>query len=84
MWKLPCSYGSPDVRVAICSIIMQRVVGTTHVSREDQQYAHAYAMRKILHDENDGGEVHEVAAAEAAAEVDHANGWSQADPRMQC
>jgi hypothetical protein len=79
---------------------MQRVVGTTHVSREDQQYAHAYAMRKILHDENDGGEVHEVAAAEvdhanggevhevvAAAEVervDHANGWCQADPRMQC
>ena len=62
---------------------MQRVVGTTHVSREDQQYVHAYAMRKILHDENDGGEVHEVAAAEVA-EVDHANGWCHADPRMQC
>lgn len=40
-----CRYGSADVRYAICSVIMQRVVGMAHVSREDQQHAHAYALK---------------------------------------
>ena len=42
-----CSYGNADVRYSICSIILQRVVGMTHVSREDQRHAHAYALQKL-------------------------------------
>ena len=40
-------YGNARVRYAVCSIIMQRVVGMGSVSREDQQIAHAYAERKM-------------------------------------
>jgi len=39
-------YGNEEVRYAICSVIMQRVVGMTQVSREDQQHAHAYAVER--------------------------------------
>ncbi len=39
---------------AICSIVMQKVVGMSRVSREDQQHAHAYALRKLA-DEGGGG-----------------------------
>jgi hypothetical protein len=41
------SYGTLDVRYTICSIVMQRVVGMTHVSRDDQQHAHTYALKKL-------------------------------------
>ncbi len=41
-----CRYGNAEVRYSICSVIMQRVVGMTHVGREDQQHAHAYALEK--------------------------------------
>lgn len=39
-------YGNARVRYAVCSIIMQRVVGMGSVSRDDQQAAHAYAEKK--------------------------------------
>jgi hypothetical protein len=35
------------VRYAICNIVMQRVVGMTHVDREDQHQAYAYALAKL-------------------------------------
>ncbi len=40
-------YGNSEVRYAICSIVMQRVVGMTHITREDQQRAHTYALQKF-------------------------------------
>lgn len=52
-------YGSAEVRHAICSIIMQRVVGMTHVSREDQRAAYRYALEKMKAEEKEEEEGHE-------------------------
>lgn len=39
------------MRYAVCSLVMQRVVGMTHVSREDQQAVHAYALKLLKKEE---------------------------------
>lgn len=49
-----CRYGSAQVRYAICSIIIQRVTGMACIAKQDQQAAHAYALRK-LEEEDDNG-----------------------------
>lgn len=50
-----CRYGTPQVRYAVCSIIMQRVVGMTHVSNEDQKDAHGYAQQMLKREEQKEG-----------------------------
>jgi hypothetical protein len=44
-------YGNPQVRYAVCSIIMQRVSGMAHVSTEDQRDAHSYALELLESEE---------------------------------
>ncbi len=48
------------MRYAVCSLVMQRVVGMTHVSREDQQAVHAYALKLLRKEEleQEQGEEH--------------------------
>ena len=47
-----CRYGSPQVRHAVCSIVLQRIVGMCggqqgfRVGRKEQQTAYAYAQGK--------------------------------------
>ena len=40
------------MRYAVCSLVMQRVVGMTHVAKEAQQAAHAYALRLLAREED--------------------------------
>jgi len=40
-------YGSARVRYAVCSLVMQRVVGMMHVARADQQAVHLYALKLL-------------------------------------
>lgn len=41
------------MRYAVCSLVMQRVVGMTHVSRGDQQAVHAYALKLLKKEEEE-------------------------------
>jgi hypothetical protein len=52
-------YGNCRVRHSVCSIIMQRVVGMTHVDRDVQRAAHRYAQQLMQREEKMTGDLAE-------------------------
>ena len=48
-------YGSARVRYAVCSLVLQRVVGMTHVPKPEQQAVHTYALALLQAEEEEGG-----------------------------
>lgn len=43
------------MRYAVCSLVLQRVVGMTHVPKQEQQAVHAYALDLLRAEEEGAG-----------------------------
>lgn len=51
----------------MCSLVVQRVVGMTHVARGDQQNVHRYALDLLRLSQQEEGEGEEMDQAECDA-----------------